>query len=349
MIHYFGEIPDLEPDLETEDLRFFIIDYDQRTTKVSISKIPTTRELTIPETVIIEGRIFKVVDIENFGPRIKDIFIINIPISLLDIVISNIKSFSSMLTTINIVQTVNDICLYEDICFLHGDVKFSLMTNIIESTDKRDICNLKYKFPNSGSELILNDLSSNYYFKIPYKIEHAWKIQSANTELIKNYQLSEVEYNHIENVYKNTRQLYEILISLLDKLTVKSASLVKKRTMSEAFSFSMNYNVSLNLVLRINCPNYDSNTDTLYSVDKTKLIKSFNRSTTTFKVPENVNTISKYAFYNCRDIKFILLPESVSSIEDYAFCNCPNLIEICIKGTLPKNIKIGNITVKLND
>lgn len=351
MMEFLGEIDEPKPDLEIDGLQYFILSYDERTIEVSISKV-FTKELTIPETVIVEGKVFKVIKITGFNysnSNLKRIFEISIPLSLLDIIISNIKSISDMLITINIIQTVNDISLYEDICFLDGEIKFSLITNKIVNIDEPDIYNFKYKFLNSGSNLRLNDLSSNFYFKIPYKMEHVWKIRFAYIEQMKNYQLSEVEYKSIKDEYKNPKQLDEILVDFLDKLNIKPNLLHWKIKTDGMFSYDTKQILFFNFVLKINCPNYDSKTDTLYSADKTKLIKSFNRSSTTFNVPDTVSIISKCAFFNCRDIKYISLPESVSIIEDYAFGNCPNLIEISIKGSLPKNIKIGKITTKFNN
>ena len=49
-----------------------------------------------------------------------------------------------------------------------------------------------------------------------------------------------------------------------------------------------------------------------------------------YTIPNNVNTIKKYAFYNCTNLTSITIPDSVTSIGEEAFYNCTSLISITI-------------------
>lgn len=56
-------------------------------------------------------------------------------------------------------------------------------------------------------------------------------------------------------------------------------------------------------------------------------------------IPNTVNKINHYAFYNCKNLTSVSLPESVTSISDYAFQLCTNLTSI----TFPESVtSIGN-------
>ena len=58
---------------------------------------------------------------------------------------------------------------------------------------------------------------------------------------------------------------------------------------------------------------------------------------TTLNIAEGTQEISKYAFYNLKDIKTVTLPDSVTSIGDYAFYECNELESI----SMPKVESIG--------
>lgn len=52
------------------------------------------------------------------------------------------------------------------------------------------------------------------------------------------------------------------------------------------------------------------------------------------EIPEGVNTIGPYAFYNQTNLEEVIIPEGVTSIETYAFSSCSNLSKITIPKTL---------------
>ncbi len=53
-----------------------------------------------------------------------------------------------------------------------------------------------------------------------------------------------------------------------------------------------------------------------------------NDTVTSVVIPEGVETIEKYAFYNCRKLKNVTLPESCKTINERAFANCSILENI---------------------
>lgn len=55
---------------------------------------------------------------------------------------------------------------------------------------------------------------------------------------------------------------------------------------------------------------------------------------TSYTIPENVTTISQYAFYCCHSLTNVIVPKSVKIIDDYAFYNCSGLTYI----TLPDEL-----------
>ncbi len=61
--------------------------------------------------------------------------------------------------------------------------------------------------------------------------------------------------------------------------------------------------------------------------DKNK-IPAANTSITSIVVPEGVEEIQKYAFYNCSGLKEVILPSSIKTIREYAFCNDTKLEKI---------------------
>lgn len=53
-----------------------------------------------------------------------------------------------------------------------------------------------------------------------------------------------------------------------------------------------------------------------------------NDTVTSVVIPEGVETISKYAFYNCEVLSSVTLPEGCKTIEEYAFYNCGILEDV---------------------
>lgn len=47
-------------------------------------------------------------------------------------------------------------------------------------------------------------------------------------------------------------------------------------------------------------------------------------------VPNYIQKINAYAFYNCKNLKIIMIPKSVTEISNYAFYSCKNLKFISI-------------------
>ena len=67
----------------------------------------------------------------------------------------------------------------------------------------------------------------------------------------------------------------------------------------------------------------------LFNKNKTLLIQyPIGKKITEYAVPDTVETINSYAFYNCVNLSRIILPESVKRIEEYAFCGCTALNKI---------------------
>jgi hypothetical protein len=76
----------------------------------------------------------------------------------------------------------------------------------------------------------------------------------------------------------------------------------------------------------------------LYSHDlKTFYCLPESNNRTEYTVMEGVETIGKYAFAGCLNLKEIRLPESVKTIRPYAFIGCKNLEAVYISGKLERN------------
>ena len=76
---------------------------------------------------------------------------------------------------------------------------------------------------------------------------------------------------------------------------------------------------------------YSSKNGNLYNKNKTEFIKyALAKSDTTFSMPDEVEQISKYAFYNCEYLESIILSNKVSVIGESAFMGCSNLKSINI-------------------
>ena len=60
-----------------------------------------------------------------------------------------------------------------------------------------------------------------------------------------------------------------------------------------------------------------------------------NNTITSIEIPDGVETIEKYAFYNCKLLNNVVLPESLETIGEYAFANCSVL----------KNVNLGKVRI----
>ncbi len=84
---------------------------------------------------------------------------------------------------------------------------------------------------------------------------------------------------------------------------------------------------------------YSSINGNLYSKDGKTLVKYISKPTETeFVVPEQVEVLNTWAFYDCAYLTSITLPEALREIGNYAFAGCTGLTEL----TLPASVsKIG--------
>ena len=84
---------------------------------------------------------------------------------------------------------------------------------------------------------------------------------------------------------------------------------------------------------------YSSIAGNLYSKDGKTLVKYISKPTETeFIVPEQVEVLDTWAFYDCTYLTSITLPEGLKEIKNYVFAGCTSLTEI----TLPASVeKIG--------
>ena len=90
--------------------------------------------------------------------------------------------------------------------------------------------------------------------------------------------------------------------------------------------------------------NYSADEYALYNKNKTKIIQFYNRSITTFNMPNTVTSIANFAFDGCSSLTSITIPEGITSIGNVAFMNCSGLTIINYRGTEEQwnNITKGN-------
>lgn len=68
-----------------------------------------------------------------------------------------------------------------------------------------------------------------------------------------------------------------------------------------------------------------------FEVKNNRLIKFINESETKkVIIPDGIEIIDKYAFYDCHNIILIHIPKSVRLIDGRAFENCPDLMEFSV-------------------
>lgn len=84
--------------------------------------------------------------------------------------------------------------------------------------------------------------------------------------------------------------------------------------------------------------NFSSADGVLFNESKTSLIQCPTSKTGSYFIPASVNTIVKYAFFNCSNLTSITIPSSVTSIEQYALENCSGLTSIYAKSITPINL-----------
>jgi len=75
--------------------------------------------------------------------------------------------------------------------------------------------------------------------------------------------------------------------------------------------------------------NYSSEGDVLYNKTKTTLLLyPAGKTDNSFTIPNNVNSIKSYAFYQCFKLSSVTIPVSVTSINAYAFYSCSSLLSV---------------------
>lgn len=79
---------------------------------------------------------------------------------------------------------------------------------------------------------------------------------------------------------------------------------------------------------------YSSVSGILFNKQQTELISLSNKNElTNYIVPIGVNTIKRYAFGYCSNLKTVTLPPSIKTIEEYSFVSCNQLKEFRFQGT----------------
>ncbi|MGN0448715.1 MAG: leucine-rich repeat protein [Acutalibacteraceae bacterium] len=88
-----------------------------------------------------------------------------------------------------------------------------------------------------------------------------------------------------------------------------------------------------NITVDVNNKYYSSDEyGVLFNKNKSKLVQyPQGNSRASYKIPESVKIIGKYAFFYCgRSLKTITIPNSVTNIEDHAFQSCMGLTSVTI-------------------
>ena len=95
------------------------------------------------------------------------------------------------------------------------------------------------------------------------------------------------------------------------------------------------------IVVDSNNPIYDSrnNCNAIIETETNTLLLGCNSTV----IPDGVNSIAKYAFYNCESISSIVIPPSVRLIDNYAFSGCKSLTSINIPANV-SNIGFGIVS-----
>ena len=130
-------------------------------------------------------------------------------------------------------------------------------------------------------------------------------------------------------------------IEKIDNTVFDKCINLKKIIIKDTFNSSIeNLNI-LHVFKNINqIENYSSKykvlDDVLYSIDGKKLICCFNKTIKNFIVPNQVNEICSFAFYNCNSLESICLSDNVEVIKENAFSSCNNLNNVSLNEGLMK-------------
>ena len=77
---------------------------------------------------------------------------------------------------------------------------------------------------------------------------------------------------------------------------------------------------------------YSSENGILFNKDKTELLQCpIGNPSEKYTIPESVESIGIFAFYNCMNLEEVEIPDNVTNIENYSFINCENLYKITIE------------------
>ena len=77
-------------------------------------------------------------------------------------------------------------------------------------------------------------------------------------------------------------------------------------------------------------PYFINDNKVLFDKDKSKIIAFRDKDTTSYVIPDGVNSIGYCAFSGCKSLTSLVIPDSVTSIGDYAFVGCESLTDIVL-------------------
>ena len=97
----------------------------------------------------------------------------------------------------------------------------------------------------------------------------------------------------------------------------------------------------INITVSSNNKKYLSKDGVLFNYNGTELIQyPLGDGKSEYVIPNNVEEIGKYAFYNCKNLRSVTINESVKVIDEYAFSDCINLNNLFIQRQTYNNIVI---------
>ena len=97
----------------------------------------------------------------------------------------------------------------------------------------------------------------------------------------------------------------------------------------------------INITVSSNNKKYLSKDGVLFNYNGTELIQyPLGDGKSEYVIPNNVEKIGKYAFYNCKNLRSVTINESVKVIAEYAFSDCINLNNLFIQRQTYNNIVI---------
>ncbi len=138
---------------------------------------------------------------------------------------------------------------------------------------------------------------------------------------------------YYEHGTENTELTIPEGVKIIGRHSFYSCQTIEKITIPRSVNI-VGYNPFTNC-LRLSLENHSSHfiyeNGTLYNKDKTVLIyHSIQDHSDTFFVPDSVRKIGRSAFFNCTNLREVVIPDGVSIIDRSAFANCSNLEEISI-------------------